>query len=145
MLERFEDECAYATRCVNAWMKKGIPANEIAIICFQKWQGEVVSAQLANHGIDHLWTGAPGGKKSYDPAAEKITVITAQSSKGLEFQSVIVLGTGSLKDDEESASDQTRLLYVAMTRAKRQLAISASARNRHTRRLEGLDEVMMGA
>lgn len=139
MVESFAAECAYAIRCVNVWLKRGIPANEIAIICFQKWQGDAISAQLAVQNIPHLWTGVPGGKKSYNPAVEKITVITAQSSKGLEFQSVIVLGTGALKDTDEAATAQTRLLYVAMTRAKRQLAISASADNRFTRRLAGLD------
>ncbi|MFD2256316.1 3'-5' exonuclease [Luteolibacter algae] len=145
MLSRFADECDYAIRCVNAWRERGVPANEIAIICFQEWQGEAVSAQLANRRIAHLWTGAPGGKKSYDPSAEKITVITAQSSKGLEFQSVIVLGTGVLNDEEDVTSDLTRLLYVAMTRAKRQLAVSASAENRFTRRLKELGEVKVGA
>ncbi|MEP2775833.1 MAG: 3'-5' exonuclease [Luteolibacter sp.] len=144
MLERFADECDYAIRCVNSWLDRGVPANEIAVICFNKWQGDAVASLLAKQRITHLWTGAPGGKKSYDPSAEKITVITAQSSKGLEFQSVIVLGTGSLKDDEEATSDQTRLLYVAMTRAKRQLAVSASSENRYTRRLEGLAEVLVG-
>ncbi len=38
-----------------------------------------------------------------------------------------------------------RLLYVAMTRAKRQLAISASSGNRFTRKLKGLEEVRVGA
>ncbi len=103
MLAHFNDECSYAFRCVKTWLAKGVPPNEIAVICFQKWQGEAVSAQLANHRIAHHWTGIPGGKKSYDPAAEKITIITAQSSKGLEFQSVVILGTGTLRDDEESS------------------------------------------
>lgn len=145
MLGQFDDECAYAVRCVYAWMNKGVPANEIAVICFKKWQGDAISAQLAAHRIDHLWMGTSGGKKAYDPATEKITVVTAQSSKGLEFQSVIVLGTGALKDDEPSVTDQTRLLYVAMTRAKRQLAVSASTGNRFTRRLEELAEAKVGA
>lgn len=145
MLGRFDEECVYAIRCVNTWVAKGVPPNEIAVICFQKWQGDAISAQLSGKDIDHLWMGTTRGKKAYDPAAEKITVVTAQSSKGLEFQSVIVLGTGALKDDEESVTDQTRLLYVAMTRAKRQLAVSASARNRFTSRLEGLDGLKVGA
>ena len=140
MLERFEDECDYAIRCISSWVKKGVPPSEIAVICFQKWQGEAVSAQLKNHHVAHLWTGAPGGKKSYDPAVEKVTVITAQSSKGLEFQSVILLGTGALKDNEKFVTDHTRLLYVAMTRAKRQLAISGSASNQFTERFASMEK-----
>jgi len=82
--------------------------------------------------------GTSLGKRSYDPAAEKVTVVAAPSSKGLEFQAVVVIGAGALEDKEESSNDQTRLLYVAMTRAKRQLAVCASAENRFTRRLAEL-------
>lgn len=145
MLAHFEDECAYALRCAQAWMEKGIPANEIAVICFKKWQGDALSKQLSKQGIDHLWMGTSLGKKAYDPALEKVTVVVAPSSKGLEFQAVVVVGAGALKGGEESSSDQTRLLYVAMTRAKRQLAISASGENRFTRRLAELGESKVGA
>lgn len=55
------------------------------------------------------------------------------------------MGAGSLDDREDSVCDQTRLLYVAMTRAKRQLAVSASAENRYTRRLGGLEGAKAGA
>lgn len=145
MLDRFEDECAYATRCIRAWSEKGIPANDIAVICFKKWQGDAVSKRLSENGIDHLWMGTSLGKKAYDPAMEKVTVVVAPSSKGLEFQAVVVIGAGALNDSEESSNDQTRLLYVAMTRAKRQLAVCASAENRFTRRLAELGEMKVGA
>jgi len=138
MLARFEDECAYALRCTNAWMEKGIPTHEIAIICFKKWQGVAMSKLLSKHRVKHLWMGETMGKKAYDPTAKRITVLPAPSSKGLEFQAVVVIGAGSLDAREEKTNDQTRLLYVAMTRAKRQLAISASAENQFTRKLAEL-------
>ncbi len=140
MFERFDEECVYAVRCIRMWLEKEVPANEMAIICFKKWQGEAVSALLTKDGIGHLWMGESKGKKAYDPAVEKVTVVLAPSSKGLEFDSVVVLGLGALKDSEEMVTDQTRLLYVAMTRAKMRLAVSSSGKNRYTQNFLTLRE-----
>lgn len=62
MLDRFEDECGYAIRCVRKWAERGIPANEIAVICFKMWQGAAVSRMFSGEGIDHLWMGTADGK-----------------------------------------------------------------------------------
>jgi superfamily I DNA/RNA helicase len=136
MAENLAAELAYASRCVEHWLQQGVPANEIAVIYFKKSQGEAMSESLQAKGVEHLWLGSSAKKKAYDPAASKVTVVTAQSSKGLEFQSVVVIGVGTLDESEEEVSDQTRLLYVAMTRAKRQLAVTASLRNLYAARLE---------
>ena len=63
----------------------------------------------------------------------------------MRFQAVVVIGAGAMEDKEESATDQTRLLYVAMTRAKRQLAVSASRENAFTRRLADLGRMKVSA
>lgn len=136
MAEDFDSELTYATRCVERWLEHGVPANEIAVIYFKKSQGEAMSRRLRATGVEHLWLGSQAGKKAYDPAAEKVTVITAQSSKGLEFQSVVIIGVGTLDESDEEVTGQTRLLYVAMTRARRQLAVAASRRNLYATRLE---------
>ncbi|NNC87228.1 MAG: ATP-binding domain-containing protein [Akkermansiaceae bacterium] len=133
-----EEEFEYAARCVEAWLKKGIPACEIAVICFKQWQGEQFARKLAQRGIAHLWMGTRADKRAYDPAAQRVTVVLAPSSKGLEFESVAIIGIGDLDDSEDAARDQTRLLYVAMTRAKRRLAMSAAQPNRYVNGLEAL-------
>ncbi|RYD62003.1 MAG: DNA helicase II, partial [Verrucomicrobiaceae bacterium] len=144
MMERFDEEVGYAARCVNRWLDAGIPANEIAVICFKKWQGEAMAARLKEEAVEHLWMGNPAAKKAYDPGSGKVTVVMAPSSKGLEFQAVVLLGVGDLKDDEKERSAQTRLLYVAMTRAKRQLAVTASKGNAYVKQLAGLGLQMTG-
>ena len=133
-----DQEESYAVRCVKRWLDKGVPANEIAVVYLNHRSGKTVSQRLNAEGVDHLWMEKSNNKKAYDAAADKVTVVTAQSSKGLEFQAVVVIGVGELDDTEAEAADQTRLLYVAMTRAKRQLAVTAAKENAFTRRLGGL-------
>ena len=60
-----------------------------------------------------------------------VTLSTIHSAKGLEWEAVFVIGAadGSLPvsyalDDEESLEEERRLLYVAVTRAKRHLHLS---------------------
>ncbi len=132
------DEVEYALRCVMSWRARGVPANEIAVVCLKKHHGDEVARRLEAAGIDHLWMRESKQRKAYDPAQERVTVVTAHSSKGLEFQAVVVVGVGELDDAEEAVNDQTRLLYVAMTRAKRQLAVTAAKENAYAERLGGL-------
>lgn len=130
-----EDEVEYSARCVRKWLDAGVPANEIALICFSKRRGIELSNRLSGMGIDHLWMRERQDKRAYDPDAEKVTVVAAPSSKGLEFQAVVVVGVDDLDPAEEAVAGQTRLLYVAMTRAKRQLAVTAARENLYARKL----------
>jgi superfamily I DNA/RNA helicase len=58
-----------------------------------------------------------------------------QSSKGLEFRSVIFIGLGQIESSETQAAQNMKLLYVGMTRAKERLLITASAKNEFTEKL----------
>ncbi len=62
-------------------------------------------------------------------------ILSVQSSKGLEFRSVIFIGLGQIETSESQAGQNMKLLYVGMTRAKERLLITASARNEFTERL----------
>ncbi len=135
MFQSFQDEVTYALRCVLTWLEKGLPADEIAIICFQNWQGEVVSEHLLAAGMAHLWMGSSRAKRAYDPRVEQITIVNAPSSKGLEFQAVVVVGAGAAGVGDMDLDKQMRLHYVAMTRARQQLAVCASAKTEISARL----------
>ena len=58
-----------------------------------------------------------------------------QSSKGLEFRSVILIGLGQIETSETQTAQNMKLLYVGMTRAKEKLLITASGKNEFTERL----------
>jgi DNA helicase-2/ATP-dependent DNA helicase PcrA len=64
-------------------------------------------------------------------ASERITLMTVHSAKGLEFDAVFLGGLeegvfphGRSRDDELALEEERRLCYVAVTRARRWLALS---------------------
>ncbi len=68
----------------------------------------------------------------------KINLMTVHAAKGLEFETVIVVGLEEglfphsrsiMSGDKEDIEEERRLMYVAMTRAKKKLSLSCS-RNR---------------
>jgi len=75
---------------------------------------------------------------AYDARAERVALLTIHAAKGLEFEAVFVVGCedGTLPwipdgcDEPESASEERRLLYVAMTRARHRLWLGAARRIR---------------
>ena len=65
-----------------------------------------------------------------------------QSSKVLEFRSVIFIGLGQIETSETQTAQNMKLLYVGMTRAKERLLITASGKNEFTEKLVSMtDEV----
>jgi len=62
----------------------------------------------------------------------QVTILSVQSSKGLEFRSVIFIGLGQIDASETQAAQNMKLLYVSLTRAKESLLITASGRNEFT-------------
>lgn len=58
-----------------------------------------------------------------------MALLTRQSSKGLEFDTVVLAGLGGLKDEVERLESEVRLLYVGMTRARQQLLLTGCGEN----------------
>jgi hypothetical protein len=74
---------------------------------------------------------ATGGERKKREESARVKLVTMHSSKGLEFESVYIIGA---HDDgkqgevpEESVAEERRVLYVAMTRAKNKLTITYTA------------------
>ncbi len=70
-----------------------------------------------------------GSSKKKDDEAEFVTISTVHSAKGLEWPAVYVLSVvegglpSSRAEGEAQIKEERRLLYVAMTRAKRRLTL----------------------
>ena len=77
-------------------------------------------------------------KRAYDPRKPQVNILTVHSSKGLEFQTVLFIGLGQIDASEPQTAQNTKLLYVGMTRAKERLMITASGRNEFTERLSSM-------
>ncbi|MGQ9806852.1 MAG: 3'-5' exonuclease [Chlorobiales bacterium] len=75
------------------------------------------------------------GFSQLEPEEQKVPIITAHQAKGLEFAAVFVAGATDnefphwLSKDEKSVEQERKLLYVAMTRAKKHLYISFFTRD----------------
>lgn len=68
---------------------------------------------------------------TYDPSAERVSVMTLHSAKGLEFENVFIAGLeegllphGRSIDQDEEVEEERRLFFVGATRAKSWLSIS---------------------
>ncbi len=97
----------------------------MAVICVKKDHCRLVHERLEKEGLPHLWMGSSKQKISYESGAESISILTAHSSKGLEFRAVILLGIGHL-DAQSRTGDPTKILYVGMTRAREKLVLTSS-------------------
>jgi len=69
-----------------------------------------------------------------DPEQGSVTLMTLHAAKGLEFDTVAVIGVENgllphsrASDGEDSIEEERRLLFVGMTRAERALVVSSAA------------------
>ncbi len=134
----FQHETEWAGKQICQWLSEGVPAREIAVLTFRKKDGETAHQHFIKLGLPSLWMGSPESKSAYSPQRDEIAILSAQSSKGLEFSHVIILGLGRMDDTEDHTESNARLLYVAMTRSRHTLLLTASRPNRYTRQLEAL-------
>lgn len=132
------EECEYATQCIRRWIELGEQARDIAVIYLNGEHGKMVSRSLGKLQVDHLWMANKRYKQAYNPSSDKVTVLSAQSSKGLEFKKVILVGIGQLDDSEDHITSTSKLLYVSMTRAREHLLMLSSNKNHYARRIENI-------
>ena len=137
-LGSFEEEADFAANCIAKWQEQNVPWRDVAIIYDAHWMGQTVAQKLRQQGILFQLLDTPARKKRYDPQGDQVVILTQQSSKGLEFRRVIVVGLGKLKTEPEKVAEETRQLYVAMTRARECLLMTASEANVYTRKIESI-------
>ena len=133
--EEQDEELDYLIRCVQKWLVDGQSADEIAILVPTNKQAEIVSQQLSLAGIANLCMVSKENKLAYNPAQKLVSVLSFHSSKGLEFDTVILAGINKIQFVAKEISDQVRLMYVGMTRAKSQLLITSSETTSFTERM----------
>jgi hypothetical protein len=134
LFEQQSEELDYITRCVKKWLEAGHLPNEIAILVPGRQMAEMIAERFDKAGIPNLCLVGRENKAAYNPNQPLVPVLTIHSSKGLEFETVILAGIDRIPVAEELV-DQVKLLYVGMTRAKSQLLITSSADTVFTQRL----------
>ncbi|MBW1615383.1 MAG: UvrD-helicase domain-containing protein [Deltaproteobacteria bacterium] len=117
-------------------IKTKIKAKESGIQIYKKM---LATAETSDNNINMLFRKIASLKDAdlYDDLAEKVTLITMHAAKGLEFTTVFIAGCEdgympfkSFRRSDGDNSEEKRLLYVAMTRAKEALYITYGKKRR---------------
>ena len=137
-LPSFTDEIDFVADCVTKWHDDGVPWRDAGVIYGYHWTGEAFAKAFEKRGIPCQWLGTPQSRRQYNPQSDQVLILTRQSSKGLEFPRVILVGLGKLRTETENLAEESRLLYVAMTRARECLLVTASEANVYTRKIESI-------
>lgn len=110
-----------AERVVSA-LAGGLAAEEIAVLCRTKAAMAPFESALRRRGVV---VQSMGGAQRFDARGAGVKLLTMHSAKGLEFALVFVTGLQALPLAGETQEEALRLLYVAMTRATRELVLAA--------------------
>jgi len=114
---------------------------DVAVLARTRAQRQEILEALGRSSIP---CRAIGEDEPHDPRSEKVAVMTMHAAKGREFEVVFAAGVEpgllplELEGRDADPTEERRLLYVALTRARRLLVIShAAKRNLWGRRLPG--------
>ena len=135
LLNSQDHESEYLVRCIKTWREKGYKLNSIAVIYTENKKGRLFDKALRDAKIPTHFMQSKNDKQTYNPQDDSVVILSRQSSKGLEFDTIVLCGLGALNEQESKQAQEARLLYVGMTRARRHLLITSSKSNWYTKRI----------
>ncbi len=126
-------EAKHAVETVRAWLARGLEAEDIGVFARTARLIERIAQALADAGLEAHRLKDEGGASQ-----PGIHLGTLHRAKGLEFKAVLAVSCsagvvpnprslssyGDPVDREEAEARERRLLYVVMTRARDELAVS---------------------
>lgn len=124
-LHAIADHLAQAHQEGHAW-------GDMAVLCAD-WKTRDQCARVLHQRKLPLENRIKSG--DYDPASNKIKVMTMHASKGLEFPVVALPGVGHMPAPGEDEKDAARVFYVAATRASQRLVVGVGGDGVFARRL----------
>lgn len=122
-LPTLKDEAKHIVEQFKAAHRDGTAWKDMAVL-YRHWDpvGKAINDAFIAAGIP-----ITGHKKiEFGDKQDTVKLITFHSSKGLEFPLVAIPGVSISTDDDKAAEDEARLLYVAMTRATKELLVLES-------------------
>lgn len=117
---------------------------DMAVLCHTTYQFQGVREALEKAGIPCRVAATSADKDQLFDDKDCVRIMTMHSSKGLEFPVVMIPWLDGMRagQDEEEAANQTRVLYVAMTRATKRLHLFHQKTSPLTERIEqAIDQV----
>ena len=81
--------------------------------------GPAIRRVLEGAGIPVKWVSQDvRAKESFDVTTDRVALVSIHSAKGLDFDLVYLVGADRIRPTDRTRAQLTRLLYVAMTRAR---------------------------
>ncbi len=135
-LVNFESENEEINFVVSKILELRVPRSEIFVLARTNRIIKDVSQRMRLRGIKHLVKTEETGREE-EAAADEVTIATVHSIKGLEADTVFVVGCSGMNfpckasdhpiielvriDDYDKEEEERRLFYVALSRAKNNL------------------------
>ena len=118
------DEAEFIIQRLKEAHRAGTPWHQMAVL-YREYQRDasLIRKLLPAHGIPLVYFK----DAIYSASEDKVTLITMHSCKGLEYPLVVIPGAAQALTRATSSAAEARLLYVAMTRATRDLVLCGVA------------------
>jgi superfamily I DNA/RNA helicase len=102
----------------------GTPLQDMAVLCRHRGLMEPICRSLKKREVP-VESMSAMSVRDFNWVQPSVKLLTLHIAKGLKLLRVFVAGLQALPLRDESLEDAARLLYVAMTRATRELVLSA--------------------
>ncbi len=113
---------------------------QLAVLGKTRWDNDKICAALQQAGIPTCLLA--GGDPQSGLVEDSVKVLTLHASKGLEFEALAIPFVGRMPHPKaasnEAIADESRVLYVGMTRATEHLLLTSSRESLFSRRLRSI-------
>lgn len=129
-----EAEAKHIAEQLMSLHEQGCAWQDMAVLYPSRLVGETLARVFEQLQLPVDWLQVT----PYNPDADRIKLMTLHKSKGLEFAVVAIAGLGFMPYQDDEAMEDTRLLYVGMTRAVQKLILTS---HQHSTFVEQLVEL----
>ncbi len=132
----FADEVDYIVKLFGKMhQERKLQWRSMSVLYCHNWMGKALADSFSKAGIPVQWMKGGAEKREFNTNEDSVKLMTMHSSKGLEFETVAACGIGYMGKDQDRLLQDAKLLYVAMTRATRNLLLTSSEDGVLTRKL----------
>ena len=132
----FSEEAEYIVKLFTRLHKeRGLEWRSMSALYCHNWMGKALADQFTKVGVPVQWMKGSAEKREFKIAEDSVKLMSMHSSKGLEFETVAACGIGYMGADEDRLLQEAKLLYVAMTRATKNLLLTSSKHGTLTQKL----------
>lgn len=114
-LEAAAEQAIVFIKALRAAQSEG-PSPSVCVVASSEKNREAMAKQLQTAGLQGVTITA---QANHADSRDVVHFATMHRAKGLEFDAVVVVAPKSYFGDPEETGNQRRLMYVALTRAKR--------------------------